>query len=74
MAELRQVVEQQTQGQFTIGDRALEIEPMRLPDYGAALPGSDLFTVRQALTRLAEDIGLRDRQLGEDERTIVHET
>ncbi|GGU06141.1 hypothetical protein GCM10010256_77710 [Streptomyces coeruleorubidus] len=31
MAELRDVVEQQTRGQFTIGDRALEIEPMREP-------------------------------------------
>jgi hypothetical protein len=29
VAELRDVVEQQTRGQFTIGDRALEIEPMR---------------------------------------------
>ena len=60
VAELRQVVEQQTQGQFTIGDRALEIEPMRVPEDGReALPGQDLFTVRQALARLAEDIGLR---------------
>lgn len=49
VAELRQVVEQQTQGQFTIGDRALEIEPMRRPEDGSqALPGQDLFTVRQA--------------------------
>lgn len=31
VAELRDVVEQQTRGQFTIGDRALEIEPMRVP-------------------------------------------
>lgn len=31
VAELRDVVEQQTRGQFTIGDRALEIEPMREP-------------------------------------------
>lgn len=29
VAELRDVVEQQTRGQFTIGDRALEIEPLR---------------------------------------------
>ena len=29
VAELRDVVEQQTQGLFTIGDRALEIEPIR---------------------------------------------
>lgn len=29
VSKLRDVVEQQTRGQFTIGDRALEIEPMR---------------------------------------------
>ncbi|MGW4048646.1 DUF6192 family protein [Streptomyces sp. NPDC004721] len=58
VTELRQVLEQQAQGQFTIGDRALEIEPMRLPDDGAAPPGRDLFSVRQTLARLAEDIGL----------------
>ncbi|MFJ8112483.1 hypothetical protein [Streptomyces sp. NPDC096132] len=29
VAELRDVVLQQTKGQFQIGDRALEIEPMR---------------------------------------------
>ncbi len=54
VAELRQVVEQQTQGQFTIGDRALEIEPVR-PRGGIA---DAEWTVRESLIRLAEDIGL----------------
>ena len=59
VAELRQVVEQQSQGQFLIGGRALEIEPMR--DLGGShepAPGGELFTVRDSLFRLAEDIGL----------------
>lgn len=60
MAELRDVVEQQTRGSFTVGDRALEVEPMR--DKGgrpAADPGLEsVFTVTDSLHRLAEDIGL----------------
>ncbi|MEV0439890.1 DUF6192 family protein [Streptomyces spectabilis] len=58
VAELRQVVEQQSQGSFTIGDRALEIEPMREQGGQHAAPGQELFTVRETLFRLAEDIGL----------------
>lgn len=58
VAELREVVEQQTRGSFTIGDRALEIEPMRERGGQHAAPGQDLFTVRETLFRLAEDIGL----------------
>ncbi|MEU9631603.1 DUF6192 family protein [Streptomyces luteogriseus] len=58
VAELRQVVEQQTRGSFTIGDRALEIEPMRERGGQHAAPGKELFTVRETLFRLAEDIGL----------------
>ncbi|MFJ5292799.1 DUF6192 family protein [Streptomyces sp. NPDC088348] len=54
VAELRRVVEQQTQGQFTIGDRALEIEPVR-PRGGIA---DAEWTVRESMIRLAEDIGL----------------
>ncbi|MFF0465793.1 DUF6192 family protein [Streptomyces mexicanus] len=54
VAELRQVVEQQTRGSFTIGDRALEIEPLR-PRGG--IPDAE-WTIRQSLVRLAEDIGL----------------
>lgn len=55
VAELRGVVEQQTQGQFTIGDRALEIEPMR-PRGGFATDSA--WSVDLSLARLAEDIGL----------------
>nr|WP_241672359.1 DUF6192 family protein [Streptomyces sp. IB2014 016-6] len=56
VSELRDVVEQQTRGQFTIGDRALEIEPMR-PRGGAVADPE--WTVTQALQRLADDIGLK---------------
>lgn len=60
VAELRDVVEQQTRGTFTIGDRALEVEPMR--EKGGR-PAADpqlqsVFTVADSLHRLAEDIGL----------------
>jgi hypothetical protein len=58
VAELRQVVEQQTRASFTIGDRALEVEPMRERGGQHAAPGQELFTVRETLFRLAEDIGL----------------
>lgn len=61
VAELRHVVEQQTRGSFTIGDRALEIEPMRERGGQHAAPGQELFTVRETLFRLAEDIGLSSK-------------
>ncbi|MEV7856989.1 DUF6192 family protein [Streptomyces sp. NPDC088183] len=57
VAELRDVVEQQTRGQFTIGDRALEIEPMRETSGGASADPE--WSVTATLTRLAEDIGLK---------------
>ncbi|MGN5392579.1 DUF6192 family protein [Streptomyces sp. JL7001] len=57
VAELRDVVEQQTRGQFTIGDRALEIEPMREP--GGQGPAGPEWSVTATLTRLAEDVGLK---------------
>lgn len=57
VAELRDVVEQQTRGQFTIGDRALEIEPMREP--GGHNDVDPEWSVTAVLTRLAEDIGLK---------------
>jgi hypothetical protein len=55
VAELRDVVEQQTHGQFTIGDRALEIEPMR--QRGGPITEPE-WTVEASLKRLADDIGL----------------
>ncbi|MFF7505109.1 DUF6192 family protein [Streptomyces lavendulae] len=45
-----------TGGQFAIGDYALEIEPMR--ERGPQDRGEELFTVKDSLFRLAEDIGL----------------
>lgn len=57
VAELREVVEQQTRGQFTIGDRALEIEPMR--SRGGEVAAGPAWTVAESLRRLAEDIGLK---------------
>ncbi|MER8073490.1 DUF6192 family protein [Streptomyces sp. NPDC094034] len=55
VAELRDVVEQQTQGQFTIGDQALEIEPIR-PRGGPVTETA--WSVEVSLRLLAEDIGL----------------
>ncbi|RST20770.1 RacO protein [Streptomyces sp. WAC04770] len=57
VAELRDVVEQQSRGQFTIGDRALEIEPMQ--KRGGHQAGDPEWSVNATLTRLAEDIGLK---------------
>ncbi|MFE6026943.1 hypothetical protein [Streptomyces niveus] len=51
------MVEQQTRGQFTIGDRALEIEPLR--KRGGQQAGDPEWSVNARLTRLAEDIGLK---------------
>ncbi|MFF7251580.1 DUF6192 family protein [Embleya sp. NPDC008237] len=56
VAELREIVENHTRGQFTIGDHALEIEPLR--GTGGGEQSDELFTVKQSLFRLAEDIGL----------------
>ncbi|MGY1495128.1 hypothetical protein ACW4TU_00510 [Streptomyces sp. QTS52] len=42
--------------QFTIGDDALEVEPMR--ESGGQERGNELFTVKVSLFRLAEDIGV----------------
>ncbi|MEV6840987.1 DUF6192 family protein [Streptomyces sp. NPDC051133] len=55
ISELREVVEQQTRGQFTIGERALEVEPMRQRGGPA---GESEYTVERSMQRLAEDIGL----------------
>lgn len=56
VAELRDVVENQTRGKFLTGDYALEIEPMR--DRGGQEQADGLFSVRASLLRLADDIGL----------------
>ncbi|MFE3206478.1 DUF6192 family protein [Embleya sp. NPDC059237] len=58
VAELRDVVEQMSRGSFRVGDRALEVEPMRPRGGHVALPGQELGTVAGSLRRLAQDIGL----------------
>ncbi|MFF7903708.1 DUF6192 family protein [Streptomyces sp. NPDC007920] len=55
VAELRDVVEKEKHGQFTIGDRALEIEPMR--ERGGFVTVDPEFSVAASMRRLAEDIG-----------------
>ncbi|MFJ4681557.1 DUF6192 family protein [Kitasatospora sp. NPDC088783] len=57
VADLRKVVEAQGKGQFMIGDGALEIEPMR-EQYAQGERSEGLFTVKESVFRLAEDIGL----------------
>ncbi|MFE9374729.1 DUF6192 family protein [Streptomyces sp. NPDC006711] len=56
VAELRKLVDTASRIQFTIGDYALEIEPMR--EHGGSAPADELFTVKDSLFRLSEDIGL----------------
>ncbi|MBI0377862.1 RacO protein, partial [Streptomyces albiflaviniger] len=62
VAELREAVSEESKGRWLVGDRALEIEPMR-PRGGrqAAIPGELPFSVRDALFMLAEDVGLNYR-------------
>ncbi|WP_043464028.1 DUF6192 family protein [Kitasatospora sp. MBT66] len=61
VAELRKLVETTTRAQFTIGDYALEIEPMRQP--GGSAPADELFSVEKSLVRVADDIGLSYSQV-----------
>ncbi|MGW2540004.1 DUF6192 family protein [Kitasatospora sp. NPDC001574] len=56
VAELRKLVETASRVQFAIGDYALEVEPMR--EHGGQEHAEALFTVRESLFRLAEDIGV----------------
>ncbi|WP_406367493.1 DUF6192 family protein [Streptomyces sp. NBC_00645] len=55
VAELRSAAGLLTQAQFTIGDRALEIEPMGPCSEPVA---NTAWLVEESLTRLAKDIGL----------------
>jgi len=58
VAESRELVGQVARAQFSLGDKALEIEPMR-PQGGSMPNGTDdLFTVDESLTMFAEDIGV----------------
>ncbi|ADI03156.1 hypothetical protein SBI_00035 [Streptomyces bingchenggensis BCW-1] len=56
VAAARQLVAQITRTQFTLGDKTLEIEPMR--PVGGAMPNGteDLFTVEESFALFAEDI------------------
>ncbi|PWK71290.1 hypothetical protein BCL76_104396 [Streptomyces sp. CG 926] len=56
VAELRKLVETTSRAQFTIGDYALEVEPIR--EAGGQEKSDELFSVKDSLFRLAEDIGL----------------
>lgn len=56
VAELRKLVETASRIQFTVGDYALEVEPMR--EAGGQERSDALFRVKDSLFRLAEDIGL----------------
>jgi hypothetical protein len=55
------LVETSSRIQFTIGDYALEVEPMR--EAGGQERGDELFTVKDSLFRLAEDIGVSYSQV-----------
>jgi hypothetical protein len=56
VAELRKLVETASRIQFSVGDYALEVEPMR--EAGGQQRSDSLFTVKDSLFRLSEDIGL----------------
>ncbi|MFG3223939.1 DUF6192 family protein [Kitasatospora sp. NPDC048194] len=61
VAELRKLVETTTRAQFTIGDYALEIEPMR--EVGGQEHSDEMFSVKKSLARVAEDVGLTYSQV-----------
>lgn len=58
VAEARELVAQVARVQFALGDKALEIEPMR--PVGGSMPNGtdDLFTVEESLAMFADDIGV----------------
>ncbi|MGX1818117.1 DUF6192 family protein [Streptomyces albidoflavus] len=58
VAEARELVAQVAKAQFGLGDKALEIEPMR-PVGGSVAKGTEeLFTVEESLQMFADDIGV----------------
>ncbi|MFF3159895.1 DUF6192 family protein [Streptomyces sp. NPDC057910] len=58
VVEARALVTQVARAQFALGDKALEIEPMR-PVGGSVAKGTEeLFTVEEALQMFADDIGV----------------
>ncbi|MYV96978.1 hypothetical protein GT354_01550 [Streptomyces sp. SID3343] len=58
VAEARALVAQVARAQFSLGDKALEIEPMRSVGGSVAKGTDDLFTVGESLALFADDIGV----------------
>ncbi|MEU7052562.1 DUF6192 family protein [Streptomyces eurythermus] len=58
VAEARDLINQMAKAQFALGDKALEIEPMR--PVGGSMPNGtdDLFTAEESLQMFADDIGV----------------
>lgn len=58
VAEARELISQVARAQFSLGEKALEIEPMR--PVGGSMPNGtdDLFTVEESLQLFADDIGV----------------
>ncbi|MEH0549164.1 hypothetical protein QA802_40780 [Streptomyces sp. B21-105] len=58
VAEARELIAQVSRAQFALGDKALEIEPMR--PVGGSMPNGtdDLYTVEESLQIFADDIGV----------------
>ncbi|MFH8350557.1 hypothetical protein [Streptomyces sp. NPDC018045] len=71
MAELRAQMRADHRIQFTVGDRALEIEPMR--GHGGSMPNGDddLFTVEESLQLLSEDTGIPVKTIGNDPQAAL---
>ncbi|MFF5161449.1 hypothetical protein ACFY3N_35665 [Streptomyces sp. NPDC000348] len=61
VSQAKELIAQVARAQFTLGDMALEIEPMR--SVGGSMPNGtdDLFTVTESLQIFADDIGVERR-------------
>ncbi|MFJ4410928.1 DUF6192 family protein [Streptomyces sp. NPDC088910] len=67
VADLRKQLETAGRIQFAVGDCALEVEPMR--EFGGQERSDSLFTVKDSLFRLSEDIGLSYATVDKARRT-----
>ncbi|WP_405673692.1 DUF6192 family protein [Streptomyces sp. NBC_01530] len=58
VAEARELISQVTKAQFSLGEKAMEVEPMR--PVGGSMPNGtdDLYTVEESLSMFADDIGV----------------
>ncbi|WP_189554252.1 DUF6192 family protein [Streptomyces lavendofoliae] len=61
VTQAKELIAQVARAQFTLGDMALEVEPMRA--VGGSMPNGtdDLFTVTESLQMFADDIGVERR-------------